>query len=232
MNDHSALYVKAAVEFYEPHRNVKDAEAMTAYMRGQFQYFGIRATQQRMLEKEFVARYGLPDDWPSVLEGLWNCKERELQYIGLRLVDTKRKKFEEQDLELIEFIINNKPWWDTVDHTAKWHAGLYLQQHEAKRPQVLEKWLASANMWEVRTAILFQLGYKDKTDEQLLFEIIRRTASSKEFFIAKAIGWALREYSKNNPAAVQEFVRTVSLQPLSHREALKWLLSRKDGTKE
>jgi DNA alkylation repair enzyme len=87
MNDHSAQYVKAAVEFYEPHRNAEAAEAMTAYMRGQFQYFGLRAPQQRVVEKEFIAKHGLPVDLLSVLEGLWNCEERELHYLGLRLVD-------------------------------------------------------------------------------------------------------------------------------------------------
>ena len=94
-------------------------------------------------------------------------------------------------------------------------------QHEAEKPAILERWLSSPNKWEVRTAILHQLGYKDQTDEKILYDCIRRQTDSKEFFIAKAIGWALREYAYINPESVYAFVQSTPMQPLSKREALK-----------
>jgi len=92
----------------------------------------------------------------------------------------------------------------------------------------IPKWLASGNMWLQRTALLFQLKYKTGTDVELMFQIIRQLAESKEFFIRKAIGWALREYSKTNPAAVMNFVESHPLSNLSKREALK-VIARKSS---
>lgn len=216
-------YVQAALALYEQYRNEENARSMEKYMRDQFKFFGMRAPTMRAAEKEFMARCGLPadDQWLAVLEELWNCEEREMQMLGLRMLDKKKKAFRKEDLALIELVLNRKVWWDTVDHTSKWHAGAYLMQFEAEKPAILEKWLSSPNKWEVRAAILFQLGYKGMTYEKILYENIRRHADSKEFFIAKAIGWALREYAYTNPESVYEFVQNTPMQPLSKREALK-----------
>ncbi|KPV59960.1 DNA alkylation repair protein, partial [Paenibacillus sp. A3] len=94
-------------------------------------------------------------------------------------------------------------------------------------PVRTQRWMASDSMWLQRTALLFQLRYKKRTDAALLFDLIRQCAASKEFFIRKAIGWALREYSKTDEAAVRRFVAETALSPLSIREALKYVDRRK-----
>ncbi|MBW4656506.1 MAG: DNA alkylation repair protein [Kaiparowitsia implicata GSE-PSE-MK54-09C] len=98
-----------------------------------------------------------------------------------------------------------------------------LKQYPSYRDATLEPWRDSENLWLRRTTLLFQLGYKAETDEALLFSLIEQNSDSKEFFIQKAIGWALREYSKVAPEAVQIFVAETPLAALSRREALKWL---------
>ena len=118
-------YVQAALALYEQHRNAENARAMEKYMRDQFAFFGLRAPMMRAVEKEFMKQHGLPEDgqWLAVLEELWNCEQREMQMLGLRMLDQKKKGFRKEDLALIELVLNKKAWWDTVDHTAKWHAG-------------------------------------------------------------------------------------------------------------
>ena len=110
-----------------------------------------------------------------------------------------------------------------MDGIASWLVGEHFKRFPKLIKPYTEKWMKSGNMWLQRTVILFQLGYKDKTDVKLLFKNIKKCMDSKEFFIRKAIGWALREYSKTNAQAVINFVENNELAPLSKREALKWL---------
>ena len=99
--------------------------------------------------------------------------------------------------------------------------GNYLLHFKEKISSVTQKFSSSSNIWLIRTSIIFQLGYKDKTDEELLFKQCLKHKDSEEFFIQKAIGWALREYGKTNPKAVMNFSNSNSLKPLSHREAIR-----------
>ena len=115
----------------------------------------------------------------------------------------------------------NNSWWDSVDTIAKYILGEYLLEFPLETKKVIERFSNSENMWLNRSAILFQLGYKEKTNSDFLFSECLKQADSKEFFIQKAIGWALREYAKSHPEAVKEFVKTSNLKPLSTKEALK-----------
>jgi 3-methyladenine DNA glycosylase AlkD len=117
-------------------------------------------------------------------------------------------------------MITHKSWWDTVDSVSH-IVGMQFRRYPETREQHLAKWRASNNIWLRRTAILFQLDYKIETDFELLCEIIRENLNSKEFFINKAIGWALRQYARVDPKAVKKFVDSMPLHPLSKREALK-----------
>lgn len=132
-----------------------------------------------------------------------------------------KKKFTKEDIGLIEKLLVTHSWWDSVDTIAKYLLGGYLQQYPDGIPGVVAHFSASDNMWLNRAAILFQLGYKSATDEKLLFCECGKRRHSKEFFIQKAIGWALREYAKTDPDAVKAFVAKAGLKPLSTREALK-----------
>ena len=131
------------------------------------------------------------------------------------------KKFKLEDIRLIEFLISNHSHWDTVDFIAKHILGNYLIQFPKETERIIEKMSDSENFWFNRSAILYQLGYKNKTNSNILFYECQKHSGSKEFFIQKAIGWALREYAKSNPDAVKDFVKSNQLAPLSTREALK-----------
>ncbi|MEH7884511.1 DNA alkylation repair protein [Bacillus sp. JJ1609] len=208
----------------QEHRNEEEAVRLSKYMRNQFEFFGLRAPLSRGLVKEYIAKNGLPDQDVLVdtIKALWSFEEREMQIAGLYIMDKMIKNIRSSDLGLIEFMITTKSWWDSVDHIARHHAGKYFSLYPEKLGTI-DTWLESGNFWLIRSAILFQLGYKDKTNEELLSSIIERSLGSKEFFINKAIGWALREYGKTNPAFTINFVNSHTLSPLSKREALKLL---------
>jgi 3-methyladenine DNA glycosylase AlkD len=110
-----------------------------------------------------------------------------------------------------------------VDTLAGNPIGVHFQRFPDVREKTLAKWRKSENFWLRRTCILFQLNYKGETDFDLLCEIIRENLGSKEFFINKAIGWALRQYARTDPKAVKKFVKAAELHPLSRREAMKHL---------
>ena len=132
-----------------------------------------------------------------------------------------KKHINETHIPFLEELIVTKSWWDSVDSIVPTFLGGIFLKHPELISAYIPKWIASDNIWLQRTAILFQLKYKEKMDEELLFWIIGQLHSSKEFFIQKAIGWVLREYAKTNPDAVWEYVQNNELAPLSKREAIK-----------
>src|SRR5699024_1198023 len=143
------------------------------------------------------------------------------QSIALELLNQETKRFKQKDIELLEYLVTNKSWWDTVDWVASKHIGHYFQLYPENKKVITNKWIGSDNIWLQRTALLFQLKYKTLTDEELLYNHINQCLESDEFFIKKAIGWALREYSKTNPKSVLMYVDRTTLSKLSKTEALK-----------
>jgi 3-methyladenine DNA glycosylase AlkD len=121
----------------------------------------------------------------------------------------------------MEYMVVNNSWWDTVDITAKKIIGSYLKIYPEYKIEYVDNWIKSDNIWLQRTAILFQLGYKEETDQKLLFKIIERLKDIDEFFIQKAIGWALRAYSYKKPEVVKAYIKNNELSNLSTREGLK-----------
>lgn len=216
-------YLQPITALYQQAANPADAAFMKKYMKDQFEYFGIRAPQQKEIRTHFFKNHGLPDpaEVPEMVKELWIQPEREYQYFAIDLSEKVLKKMGEDAIETIEFMVVNKPWWDTVDWVASHHAGTYLKLFPEQIPEITAAWMDSANIWLQRTALLFQLKYKKATDETLLYDFIIRLKGSKEFFIRKAIGWALREYSKTAPESVINFIETTELSGLSRREALK-----------
>ena len=198
---------------------------MKKYMRNQFEFLGIKRPFQQALFKQFLAEYGLPELFQveEVVQELWRWPEREYQYAALMFLDKQQKRLTPDMLSCLEDLITTKSWWDTVDSIASHNVGKLLRQYPASRDDVINRWRDTENLWLRRTTLLFQLGYKAETDERLLFSLVEENRDSLEFFIQKAIGWALREYSKTAPKAVQAFVSKTTLAPLSEREALKWL---------
>ncbi|MCM3718220.1 DNA alkylation repair protein [Fictibacillus phosphorivorans] len=203
--------------------NKDDAIHMKKYMRDQFEFFGLRSPVLKEHLKVFLKEKGLPppEELSSVLKEFWSRPEREMQYAGLSVVNKLKKHMKKSDIEWIEFIILHKSWWDTIDHIAKNIAGYYFKKFPEEIIPVTERWIASQNIWLMRSAILFQLGYKEETDKERLAHIIKETKYEQDFFIRKGIGWALREYAKVNPFWVWDFVHKEKLSPLSYKEAIK-----------
>ncbi len=218
-------YVLALQEYFLRHADPASALPMKAYMRDQFDFLGIKTPQRRDLMKRFLEKHGLPalDEITALSRDLWNLPEREFQYINLGLLERLEKQLPETIIETYESLIVNKSWWDTVDGLAGTLVGAYFKRFPELRDAWISRWRSSENFWLRRTTLLFQLGYKKSTDFPLLCDLILENLGSKEFFINKAIGWALREYSKTDPQAVRDFVSRTPLEPLSAREALKWL---------
>ncbi|MFS0555158.1 DNA alkylation repair protein [Brevibacillus sp. 179-C9.3 HS] len=216
-------YTEAVKDLLRAHGDPNAAVPMEQYMKNHFPFLGIKSPQRKELTKQIFRDYGVPADWEQVARSLWALPEREYQYVALDVLEKSKKRLSPDHLALVVEFITTKSWWDTVDYLASHAIGRIFGLH----PELIEPnttaWMEGNNMWLQRTALLFQLSYKDKTDQKLLFSLIGRCAESKEFFIQKAIGWALREYAKTNPAAVREFVEATTLASLSRREALKHL---------
>jgi 3-methyladenine DNA glycosylase AlkD len=204
------------------------AAGMAAYLRDQFAMLGIKSPLRREILRAFLKEYGLPavDDMPQVMRALWELPEREHQYNGMDIARRLQKKLGPAFVPTLEWLILTKSWWDTVDGLASNTAGPIFAAYPQARESAVSRWRADENIWLRRTTLLFQLKYKDKTDAPLLFSLIEENLEDKEFFIQKAIGWALREYSKTDETAVRDFVAATALSPLAHREALKWLNNR------
>ena len=175
--------------------------------------------------RDFLRQHGLPDtqDINEISGEFWQLPQREYQYVIMEILGKMAKKADKGRIDLYEYLIVNKSWWDTVDYIASNLAGVYFLKFPGQIQSYTEKWMDSGNMWLQRTALLFQLKYKKETDLELLTDYVVRLQGSKEFFINKAIGWILREYSKTDGDWVRNFVKKYKLAPLSHREALKWL---------
>jgi 3-methyladenine DNA glycosylase AlkD len=216
-------YVQAARSLYSANANAVQAEPMKAYMKHHFAFLGIPKPLAKQLQRTFFQQYGLLsiDQLEPAVRELWLQPEREYQYLALTLIDKSLKRLGREAIDWLEELVVTKSWWDTVDYLAAHPIGFLLRQHKELRQERPAAWLLSGNMWLMRTAILFQLYYKADTDMPQLFDAIRTCADSREFFLRKAIGWALREYSKTDPQSVMDFVESERLSPLSVREALK-----------
>lgn len=220
-------YLQPIQQLFEANINAENAKAMKAYMKDRFEFFGIKSTERREFQKQFLTEHGLPKPFdPAVFRALWKADEREFQMFGLDLLRKQAKKVQENDLSLIEELIITKSWWDTVDGLSSWVCGPYFLKLPNKVRSVTDAWAISENMWLRRASILFQLGYKEKTDVKVLTDHIEANLGSKEFFINKAIGWALREYGKTDAEFVRSYVKELEpkMHPLSIREATRNLL--------
>ncbi|WP_309479593.1 DNA alkylation repair protein [Brevibacillus agri] len=219
----TCAFTTAAVRLLASHADAKNAGPMERYMKNQFPFLGIKAPLRRELSRQLFREHGIPQDWEQVVARLWALPEREYQYVAMDLLAKTKKQLTPEHLPLVVKWITTKSWWDTVDYLAAHTTGtLFSRYPELIRPNSTD-WVKGDNMWLARTALLFQLSYKAKTDRELLFALIESCAASREFFIAKAIGWSLREYAKTEPEAVRDFVERTALANLSRREALKHL---------
>jgi 3-methyladenine DNA glycosylase AlkD len=163
------------------------------------------------------------EDLEQIVDECFNQSEREFQYFGIELCGKFKKKWTAETLFLFEKMSVTKSWWDSVDYIKSVCFKDYFLKFPDKRYEITQKWIDSENIWLQRLSIIFQLGYKDKTDVELLKRNILQLNGSDEFFVQKAIGWALRDYARTDAEFVKKIVSENELKPLSKREALKHL---------
>lgn len=209
---------------FEENRNELLAESMSKYMQDKFRFLGVRgATRTEIYKKYFPdARKAKTIDWDFV-ENCWNKEEREFQYVVVYYLKAMQKFLKREDISRLKYLIVTKSWWDTVDLLAKVVGSLVIRIEGYD--QIMLEWSKDSNIWLKRVAILYQLSLKEKVDKQVLDRILVNNLGDNEFFINKAVGWALRDYSKFNPEWVREFIEKNKngMDNLSIREASKYL---------
>ena len=206
-----------------PHADPARAAPMAAYMKNRFDFLGIAKPQVKCICKPlFQGAAKAAVDWDFVRQ-CWANPHRELQYCALEYLRAVQKNLTPQDIPRLQALITDKPWWDSADVLDRIVGGIALRYPEANA--VLLAWSQSDNIWLRRVAIDHQLLRKEQTDTALLEQILRNNLGQTEFFINKAIGWALRDYSKSNPQWVRRFIEQhrSRMAKLSVREASKYL---------
>lgn len=200
------------------------AVPMAAYMRDQFPFLGLPSPTVKRLSREIMAGVDRPDerDLRAVSTICWRMAEREYQYFACGLLRRHVAVCGPGFLTVARHLVTTKPWWDTVDALAAHTVGPLVARHPELRT-TMDEWAVDADLWLVRTAILHQLTYKEATDGPRLFRYCREQAGHPDFFVRKAIGWALREYARTRPDEVRAFVEATELSGLSAREATKHL---------
>ena len=214
---------------FEKHADTSRASAAKAYMRNKSEFYGLTSPTRRQLVKELFTKSGLPDysQLEEVVEYAWDQPEREWQYTAMEIAEKFVKKADKDLLDLSEWMIVNKSWWDTVDFIAPNIAGMLFIKFPEVKMQYIENWMQSGNLWLLRACLVHQLRYNNTADRALLFNLCERLSGHPDFFIRKAIGWSLRQYSKTSPESVIDFVNNHKLSALSTKEALKVISARK-----
>lgn len=193
---------------------------MAAYMRDQFEFLGVATPARRAAVKALYKGWqpNSENELIDMAREIWDFPEREYQYAAIDLLAMHCDKLDIRHLPFLMDLVQSRSWWDTVDALASVIGKVLRYGHDG-----MDQAIGHENMWVRRVAILHQLGWRDKTNQTLLFSYSLQRAHEKEFFIQKAIGWALRDYARHNPQAVREFTaeERARLSPLSYREANK-----------
>jgi len=218
-------YFAPLIRSFEMSADPANAKNMKSYLRNQFDFIGMNAGVRRRLMHEFFSAFGYPEtaELEEASLFLWELPFREYQHTALDILRKFAKKLRKEDILWIEKLIVQKSWWDTVDGIAAWVTGVYFQKFPEQVKPVTSVWMDSGNMWMQRVSLLFQLNYKEKTDTKLLSDYIVKLSDHQDFFIRKAIGWALRQYSKTNREWVRDFISRNQLSAVSMKEAMKYI---------
>jgi 3-methyladenine DNA glycosylase AlkD len=220
--------VDRLIAVYGGAADAEKAGPMRAYMRDQFAFLGIPTPRRRALSREVLVGLSRPDedDLRTAALACWELPDREYQYFASDWLARNVGACSPGFLDTARILITTRSWWDTVDALAANVVGAIVAR-DRETVATMDGWLHES-LWLARTAILHQVRFRERTDADRLFRYCLTMAGDPDFFIRKAIGWALREYAKSDPEAVRHFVlaHARALSPLSVREALKNLPSR------
>lgn len=222
----AAVVREALLEIAEPEK----AAEMQTYMKSERAFAGVSATARRRLVRSLVKRFPLQDaeEWRATVLRLWrDALYREELYVAIDLCDSKpydRAPFQNwRAMPMYEEMIVTGAWWDLVDPIATHRLRYLLSALPRAMTRRMTVWSRSGDLWKRRASLICQVGRKKETDLALLYESIEANLDRSEFFLGKAIGWALRDYAWTDPQEVTRFVaqNRGRLSPLSQREALK-----------
>ena len=209
---------------FEENRDSENAIAMSKYMRDMFKYYGIPTPVRKSIYKELLKKEKASSiiDW-ELLDICYDDEYREFQYFVMDYLSLVQKMLTYDDIPKIKRYIKTKQWWDTIDGFDRIIGNIAFS--DSRINDLMLKWSKDDDIWVRRIAIDHQLSRKDKTDADLLGQIIVNNLESKEFFINKAIGWSLRDYSKTNPNWVRDFIskHIEKMDKLSIKEASKYI---------
>lgn len=200
------------------------AEPMARYMKNLFPFCGVKKPQRALLERPFL-KESLTLPLPELIQEIfrnYHKDEREYQYYAIDLAQKNIQRFTLADLAELLPLLAEKSWWDSIDAWRKVFA-TWVLAHPTELKQVYAFFYQHENFWYRRIAINLQLLFKEQTDPALLAQAILADLTTEEFFIQKAIGWALRDYSKVNPDWVKNFMQQHSLSKLALREGSKYI---------
>ena len=221
-------FVQALEQTFTPLADAAKAQAMKAYLLNQFEFLGLPAPVRRQAVKGMdKLDWQSADDLLTAAELLWQKSEREYRYTAVDLLRQHSNQLSVNDLPALQALLLRESWWETVDGLSAVIAEVMhvAVQQKTKAAVAMDKWLKHPSHWVRRSAMLHQLGWRLDTDSTRLFGYALQLADDKEFFIRKAIGWALRDYARWNPQAVSEFLlaHRADLSGLTVREAAKHL---------
>ena len=204
------------------------AEGQSSYMRGKFEYYGLKAPEWQAIGRAVFAENGVyeGEELKTFARLAFDDDYRELNYLAIQMLEKVVKQQPEDFIDFLEELITTKSWWDSVDWLSKL-TGMHFQNYPFLIRPVTERWMASGNLWLQRVCLIFQLRYNDRTDFDLLCTYIMKLSHSKEFFLQKGAGWALRQYSKFNlDAVISSIDDHPELAPLTTSEGSKRLTNR------
>ena len=210
------------------YRNEEQAEKMSSYMLNKFKHIGIRTPERRKIFRAFFKEYKKEQeksekiDW-DFINNCWKNEYRELQYSALDYLQAVKNILTDKDIPKLKTLALSKSWWDTIDYLDMIIGGIALKYPKVN--DIILQWSTDENIWLRRIAIDHQLLRKEKTNVELLEKIIKNNFGQTEFFINKAIGWALRDYSKTNPKWVRDFIEKNKdkMAKLSIKEGSKYI---------
>lgn len=217
------MNVEALQQVFVNHADGSKKEAMQNYMKNHFVFLGIPKPKRSVLQKPFLNFHKNDQgiNW-NLVNQLWDLEAREFQYVAIEYLILMKKYLSPEDLVFIKKIITLKPWWDSIDLIASHLLGALVLNHPTVKLELL-RWNASNHLWLQRSVILSQLKCKQNTDLVFLEQVIIKHLGSKEFFINKALGWALRELAKSNELVVKLWLSQYHFAPLTHREATQYI---------
>jgi 3-methyladenine DNA glycosylase AlkD len=214
------------IEIFREHKNIDDAQAMSKYQRNLFPFLGIRSPERRELSKDFIKdklKIEKYIDWNFVFY-CYEKQEREFHYLAIDYLSKGVKYLSPIDCQNLERLIITNSWWDSIDSIAP-VVGTLVKNYPELKSTFIMRCIENKNIWMKRVGIIYQLSYKENTDTKILEKAILSNTGTKEFFVNKAIGWALRNYSKTSKKWVREFIEKniKNLDSLSIREGSKYL---------